>query len=83
MKDDKLVTIYVESKPFDWPKNGEISHEQVVKFEVPDYVPRGGITYSVMFERGHGEKPEGTLAEGTSMKVKDGIRFTVSDTGQS
>lgn len=83
MNDEKLVTIYVETKPHPWPKDAEISHEQVVKLEIPGYTPGGGITYSVKFTRGHGEKPEGVLAEGTSMKVKDGMRFTVSDTGQS
>lgn len=79
----KMVTIYVESKPHQWPKDTEISHTDVVRFEVPNYSPGGGVTYSVKFTRGHGEKPEGFLAEGTSVKVKDEMRFTVSDTGQS
>ena len=79
----KIVTIYVESKPHEWPKDTEITHADVVRFEVPDYTPGGGVTYSVKYTRGQGEKPEGVLAEGTSVKVKDGMRFTVSDTGQS
>ena len=83
MGNDKTVTIYVETKPHEWPKNDGISFEQVVKLEVPDYTPQSNITYSVKWTKGHGEKPEGILVAGASVKVKDGIRFTVSETGQS
>lgn len=80
---DKYVTIYVETKLHRWPKNEPISFAQVVKLEVPDYMPSSPITYSVKWTRGNGEKPEGILVPGASVKVKDGIRFTVSETGQS
>ncbi|MBT9465543.1 multiubiquitin domain-containing protein [Hydrogenophaga sp.] len=83
MGNDKTVTIVVEGKPYDWPKNTDISYDQVVKLEVPDYTPQSNITYSVKWTKGHGEKPEGILVPGASVKVKDGIRFTVSETGQS
>ena len=82
-KDDKLVTIYVETKPHRWPKNEPISFAQVVQLEVPGYTPQSNITYSVKWSRGNGDKPEGILVPGASVKVKDGIRFTVSETGQS
>jgi hypothetical protein len=78
-----LVTIFVEAKQYRWPKNEPISYAQVVKFEVPDYGPGSNITYSVKWTRGNGDKPEGVLVPGSSVKVKDGIRFTVSETGQS
>ncbi len=83
MGNDKTVTIVVEGKPHDWPKNADISYDQVVKLEVPEYTPQSNITYSVKWTKGHGEKPEGILVAGASVKVKDGIRFTVSETGQS
>lgn len=83
MSNDKMVTIYVEGTPHEWPKNEEISHAQVVTLEVPNYSPTGGITYSVKFTKGSGNKPEGTLPPGASVKVKDGMVFTVSETGQS
>lgn len=83
MGNDTTVTIYVEGKPFPWPKNEDISYAQVVKLEVTDYTPQSNITYSVKWTKGHGEKPEGVLVAGASVKVKDGIRFTVSETGQS
>jgi hypothetical protein len=83
MSNEKIVTIYVESIPHEWPKNEDISYDQVVTLEEPNYSPTSGISYSVKFTKGHGEKPEGTLSLGATVKVKDGISFTVSETGQS
>jgi hypothetical protein len=78
----KTVTIYVEATPHEWPK-GEISFSEVVTLEVPDYSQHPEITYSVKYTKGHGNKPEGVLVPGASVKVKEGMNFSVSDTGQS
>jgi len=78
----KLVTIIVEGTPHEWPK-GEITYAEVVTLEVPDYPQHSEITYSVKYKRGEGNKPEGTLSPGGSVKVKDGMEFSVSETGQS
>ena len=83
MKDEKkLVTIYVEGIPHEWPKE-EITFAEVVTLEVPDYAVHPEITYSVKYTRGHGSKPEGVLAPGGSVRVKERMEFSVSDTGQS
>ncbi len=81
--DDRLVTIYVEGTPHEWPKQEEITYAQVVTFEVPDYAQHPEITYAVTYKRGHGDKPEGILALGGSVKVKEGMIFNVSESGQS
>lgn len=78
----KTVTIIVEGTPHEWPKD-EITYAEVVTLEVPDYPQHPEITYSVKYTKGHGNKPEGTLAPGASVKVKDGMIFSVSETGQS
>ena len=78
----KLVTIIVEGTPHEWPKE-EISYEQVVTLEVPDYAQHPEINYSVKYKRGQGNKPEGILLKGESVKVKEGMVFSVSETGQS
>ena len=36
-KDDKLVTIYIETKPHRWPKNEPISFAQVVQLGVSSF----------------------------------------------
>lgn len=82
-QDDKTVTIIVEGTPHEWPKNEDISYEQVIRLEVPDYDKHPEITYSVTYKRGHGNKPEGILSPGASVKVKEGMVFSVSETGQS
>jgi Multiubiquitin len=78
----KLVTIIVEGTPHQWPKE-EITFAEVVTLEVPNYAQNPGITYSVKYSNGHGHKPEGILVPGASVKVKEGMIFSVSETGQS
>ena len=80
--DKKLVTIVVEGTPHEWPKES-ITYAEVVTLEVPDYPQHTDITYNVKYTRGQGNKPEGVLAPGESVKVKDGMIFSVSETGQS
>jgi hypothetical protein len=80
--DKKTVTIVVNGTADEWPKE-EITYAEVVTLDVPDYPQHTEITYSVKYKRGHGEKPEGILAPGESVKVKEGMSFSVSPTGQS
>lgn len=82
-EDKKLVTIYVEGTPHEWPKDEKITFEQVVKWVYPDYSPTDGRTYTVKYKKGDSEKPEGQLVPGASVKVKEGMIFSVSRTGQS
>ncbi len=78
----KLVEIIVEGTPHPWLKD-EITYTEVVALEVPNYTPDSNITYSVGYERGQGNKPEGTMSPGASVKVKERMIFHVSETGQS
>jgi len=78
----KVVTLIVEGSPHEWPKE-EITYAEVVTLEVPSYPQHPEITYSVKYKKGHGNKPEGVLAPGASVKVKDRMEFSVSETGQS
>lgn len=83
MADEKKdVTIIVNGTPHEWPK-GEITYAEVVTLEVPDYAQHPEITYSVKYKNGHGNKPEGILSPGGSVKVKERMIFSVSETGQS
>lgn len=78
----KTVTIVVEGTPHEWPKD-DITYDEVVTLEVPDHAQHPETTYSVKYKRGQGNKPEGVLAPGASVKVKEGMIFSVSETGQS
>lgn len=77
----KQVTIIVNGERNPWPK-GEISYEEVAKLAFPDTFDPNTI-YSIKYRNGHGEKPEGNLVKGASVKVKDGMIFTAKDTGES
>lgn len=84
-KDDKkTVSIIVNAKKKDWDKK-EISYDDVVLLAFPDPPPAGVvITYTVEYERGEGHKPEGSLVKGgPSVKVKEGMIFSVTETGRS
>ena len=80
--DKKTVTIIVNGVPHEWLK-GDINYAEVITLEVPDYSQHPEITYSVKYKNGHGNKPEGILSPGASVKVKEGMVFSVSPTGQS
>jgi hypothetical protein len=83
-QEDKNVTIIVEGTPHEWPKNTDISYAQVVTLEVPDYPQQNPkIVYSVKYTKGQGDKPEGQLVPGASVKVKDGMTFSVTEAGES
>ena len=77
-----IVTIIVEGTAHEWRKD-KISYDEVVTLEVPDYAQHPEITYSVKYTKGPGNKPEGSLAKGESVRVKDRMIFSVSETGQS
>ena len=79
---EKTVTIVVNGTQHNWPKD-LITYAEVVGLDVPDYAQHPERTYSVKFTRGDGNKPEGILSPGASVKVKNEMVFSVQDTGQS
>lgn len=77
----KEVTIVVNGEKHPWPKT-EISYDEVAKLAFPDTFNPNTV-YSIKYRNGQGEKPEGNLTKGASVKVKDGMVFTAKDTGES
>lgn len=78
----KTVTIVVNGTPYEVSKD-DIPYVDIVTLAFPDYPSNTQLTYSVTYERGHGNKPEGILSPGGTVKVKEGMVFSVSRTGQS
>jgi len=81
--EEKTVTIIVNGRAKTWPKNSEISFEEVVKLAFDNPQTGDGVQYTVQYTRGEGHKPSGTLVEGQSVKVKDGMEFDVTPTNRS
>lgn len=79
----KLVEIKVNGTSFRVPK-GLMTFAQVVALVFPDAGNNPQNIYSVTYKNVDNEKkPEGVLVAGASVKVKEGTRFRVSQTGQS
>ena len=78
----KTMAIVVNGTQHEVEKD-EISYADVVTLAFPDYPQHPERNYSVKYRRGHGNKPEGILSPGGSVKVKEGMIFDVSFTGQS
>jgi len=81
-KEKKEVTIIVNGEPFEVEKD-EATYNEVVIMGFPDFLQHPERTYSVTYERGIGNKPEGILSVGGVVKVKNEMRFYVKHTGES
>ena len=61
----------------------ELSFTDIVTLAF-DNPPTGQyIVFTVTYRRGHGNKPEGTLVEGDTIKIKKGMIFNVTATDKS
>jgi hypothetical protein len=76
------ISIIVNATKHQWAQK-EITFEQVVALAFPTPPPGSDIKYTVTYRRGDGHKPEGTMAPGSSVKVKEGEIFNVTATDQS
>jgi hypothetical protein len=81
-EENETITIVVNGTEQEWSTD-TISYVEVVTLEVPNYAQHPEIVYSVKYTRGPSSKPEGILAPGASVRVKDEMVFSVSETGQS
>ena len=62
---------------------GLISFQQIVQLAFPDMPVGPNTSFTVSYRKGPDEKPEGTLVEGESIKVRKGMSFNVSATDKS
>lgn len=61
----------------------ELSFAEIISLAF-DPPPTGEfIVFTVTYRRGHGNKPEGTLVEGETVKIKEGMIFNVTATDKS
>ena len=60
-----------------------LSFDQLVHLAFEDPPTGEFICFTITYRRGHGNKPEGILNEGESLKVKDGIIVNVAVTDKS
>ncbi|MDP1628482.1 multiubiquitin domain-containing protein [Parvibaculum sp.] len=78
----KTVTIVIDGTPYEVEKD-DMTYVELVTLADPEYPQHPETTYSVTYKRGQGNKPEGTLSPGGTVKIKNGMVFNVSRTGQA
>lgn len=78
----KTITIIINGTETNVPKE-DFSYDEIVHlaFANPPFGDR--TLFTVTYRKGHGNKPQGILAEGESIKVKDGMIFDVTATDKS
>ena len=82
MADNKELTIIVNGRQKVVTEK-ELSFGEIaaLAFDNPPTGPN--IVFTVTFRRGQGNKPEGSLVDGETVKVKDGMIFNVTATDKS
>ena len=77
-----LITLYVNGRPKSW---GEkiLTFEQSVILALGSYDPNPNKVYTVTYDRGPRENPEGTMVIGDKVIVKDKMIFNVTCTDKS
>lgn len=75
-----VVTIYVNGREKHYGE-AKISYAQVVQLAYPNDQPNPDINYTVTYSIPHGK--DGTLAEGQSVAVTNGMSFNVAKTHRS
>lgn len=61
----------------------ELTFEQIVALAFPTAPSGENVLFTISFRRGHGDKPEGSLLAGETVKIKNGMVFVVSATDKS
>ena len=79
----KDVTIIVNGREKVVPKNAELTFDELVARAFDDPPTGEFICFTITYRKGQGNKPEGTLPEGESVKVKEGMIFNVTATDKS
>lgn len=71
------TTIFVNTVPKK-VHGKEISYEEILRLEYGDDVPSGeNVNVLVTYKKGPGDKHEGSLVAGQSVKIKEGMAFSV------
>jgi hypothetical protein len=61
----------------------DLTFDELVDLAFEDPPTGEFICFTITFRRGQGNKPEGTLLEGETVKIKDGMIFNVTATDKS
>lgn len=78
----KQITVVVNGREKKIDDN-DLTFVEVVKLAFSDAVFNENTVYTVTYKRGHGDRPAGSMVEGDTVKVKEGMIFNVIRTDKS
>jgi hypothetical protein len=81
-KDHKEIIIVVNGIA-KTSQNEHLTFEEVVTLAFDNPPTGDGVQFTMQYSRGHSDKPKGTLVEGQSVQVKEGMEFDVTPTNRS
>ena len=79
---DKEFVILVNAREKKW-NNKTITFDQLVLLAFGSVSGDPNVSYTVTYKRGDNNKPEGIMVLGDEVKVKEGMRFNVTQTNRS
>lgn len=79
----KAITIIVNAEERVVDGKDELTFDEVVDLAFDPRPAGDQIVYTITYYRGHGNKPEGHLVEGGSVRLKEGMVFNVKYTDKS
>lgn len=79
---NKTITIIVNGRQKE-VTGRELSFLEIVRLAYADATINDTTIYTVTFKRGEGSKPEGTLVNGETLKLKEGMIVNVTATDKS
>lgn len=79
---DVEVTLIVNGRPKPWSKN-KISFEQVIELAFGAYNPSPDVVYTLTFDKGPRQNPEGSMVRGDKVRVKNKMIFNATATNRS
>ena len=81
-KVDKIVTLIINGTPKQWDKK-EITFKDVIILAYGNYIDRPTMVYTVAYEDGPKQNPEGSLLKGHKVFVKNKMIFHATATDKS
>lgn len=82
IKEPKMVTIIINGTAKAVEKE-RMSFDEIVALAYETSPTGDGVQFTIQYTKGHSDKPKGTLVEGQSVKVKEGMEFDVTPTNRS
>ncbi len=79
---NKDFTIIVNGRP-KVATTKEMSFAAIVALAFDNHPTGPNILFTITYRKGEGNKPEGTMVEGETIKIKDGMIFNVTATDKS